>query len=166
MQTNALIRYQLSMHLIKVISRHALCLLFSLLLFNSIAYSYSKKLELACEHALEGSPNAAKYMSEYFYNKGQECSGDFFLILFNLLGPKIKLEPLSTECKMSSDVYSMAMKCANNLSQCLIQNRQSVVRSKRQFFSEYYYPVPFGWPTYSHALDIQLKQNKSPCLID
>ena len=166
MQTHALIRCQLSMHLIKVISRHALCLLFSLLLFNSIAYSYSKKAELACEHALEGSPNAAKYMSEYFYTNGHDCSGDFFLILFNLLGPKIKLEPLSSECKMSTDVYSMAMKCANNLSQCLIQNRQSVVRSKRQFFSEYYHPVPFGWPTYSHALDIQLKQNKSPCLID
>ena len=86
--------------------------------------------------------------------------------IFNLLGPKTKMERLNTNCKMSSDVNGMAMKCADNLSQCLIQNRQSVVISKRQFLSEYYYPVPFGWPSYSHALDIQLKQNKSPCLID
>ncbi len=140
------------------------------LFFASISFSASSSLKqhIACNHALMGSPHAAKYISDYLYNLGEECSGDLFLMISHLLEDpeRIKHPKLETSCLMSEDVHKMAHKCAKNMSQCLVERRSRLEDRKKKLFSEYFHKVPLGWPDYPTALNTYISENSLNCIID
>ena len=146
-------------------------LLFSIFVFLtniSLANSNALKPHFACSHALEGSPHAAKYISQYLYKTGEECSGDLFLLISFLLNDPLRTRhpKLETNCLMSVDVHRMAHLCASDMSQCLIERRTKILDAKKTFFTEYFHDVPMGWPDYSKALDTYLMENPLKCILE
>ena len=147
-----------------------LLLFFVFVVFSNISFANPNALKpyLACDHALEGSPHAAKYISQYLYETGEECSGDLFLLISFLLEDPLRTKhpKLETNCLMSLDVHRMAHLCASDMSQCLIERRTKIRDAKKSFFTEYFHNVPMGWPEYSKALDTYLMENPLKCIID
>ena len=152
------------------ILRKSLFLFFIFVVYANISFANSNALKphLACDHALEGSPHAAQYISQYLYKTGEECSGDLFLLISFLLNDPLRTKhpKLETNCLMSLDVHSMAHLCASDMSQCLIERRTKILDAKKSFFTEYFHDVPMGWPEYSKALDTYLMENPLKCIID
>ncbi len=153
-----------------IILRKSLLLFFIFVFFTnfSLANSNALKPHFACSHALEGSPHAAKYISQYLYKTGEECSGDLFLLISFLLEDPLRTKhpKLDTNCLMSVDVHRMAHLCASDMSQCLIERRTKILDAKKSFFTEYFHDVPMGWPDYSKALDTYLMENPLKCIIE
>ena len=147
-----------------------LLLFFIFIVFSNISFANSNALKphLACDHALEGSPHAAEYISQYLYQTGEECSGDLFLLISILLKDPLRTKhpKLETKCLMSIDVHRMAHLCARDMSQCLRERRTKILDTKNSFFKEYFNRVPMGWPEYSKALDTYLMENPLKCIID
>ncbi len=152
------------------ILRKSLFLLSILIVYTNISFANPNALKpyLACDHALEGSPHAAKYISQYLYETGEECSGDLFLLISFLLDDPLRTKhpKLETNCLMSLDVHRMAHLCASDMSQCLIERRTKIRDAKKSFFTEYFHNVPMGWPEYPKALDTYLMENPLECIID
>ena len=153
-----------------IILRKSSLLFFIFVFFTNISLANSNALKphFACNHALEGSPHAAKYISQYLYKTGEECSGDLFLLISFLLEDPLRTKhpKLDTNCLMSVDVHRMAHLCASDMSQCLIDRRTKILDAKKRFFTEYFHNVPMGWPDYSKALDTYLMENPLQCILE
>ena len=143
--------------------------LLTLFAANSLEAELSlKKAKLACEHALTGSPQATRYLRDYFLAEKEFCSAELYdFILKNLNNPSKNITYSEDHrCLWSKDVKKLAFVCIENISLCLFDRRSIVANEKQTLFTEYYLPQPLGWPTYSQALELFFQPDKLICSIE
>ena len=132
-------------------------------------YHYSEKqvADYACLHSLEGSPFASRFLSEYFYEIGDDYSGDFFFLVSAFQkDPKSLRELEETKLKFNYNSLKYAEKCALNLKSCFYKAIQDEKLERERFFKEYFNRVPLGWPNYHMAVASYLESKKLVCKLD
>ncbi len=127
----------------------------------------SQILDAACLHAIEGSPHASRFLSDYFYGINEKRSGDFFYLVSGFkLHPNLYHDMRRKLTKhYTPTIVRLAHKCSRDMSTCFHEAVQREQFERETFLNEYFYLTPLGWPTYSVALEIYLKQRNFICMM-
>ena len=136
---------------------------------SDFLYDYSEKqiADYACLHSLEGSSFASRFLSDYFYELGDDYSGDFFFLVSAFQkDPKSIRELEETKLKFNYNSLKHAEKCALNLKSCFYKAIQDEKLERERFFKEYFNRVPLGWPNYHMAVASYLESKKLVCKLD